>query len=36
MDKVTAKLNVLKHIPQLSKIDSEMVSPADREAAKSI
>ncbi len=36
MDKAAAKLQVLKRLPQVSKIDSEMVSPGDREAAKAL
>ena len=36
LDKNAAKLQVLKRIPQLSKIDSEMVSPNERDAAKSL
>lgn len=36
IDKNMAKLQVLKRLPQLSKIDSEMVSPNERDAAKSL
>ena len=28
------RVNVLKHLPNLAKIDGKMVTPAEREAAK--
>jgi hypothetical protein len=36
LDKAAAKLQVLKRIPHVSKIDSEMVSPGEREAAAAL
>jgi dynein light chain 1, axonemal len=35
-DKAAAKLQILKRLPNLAKIDSEMVSPADRAAAAAL
>ena len=36
MDKAAAKLQVLKRVPQVAKIDNDMVSPGERDAAKAL
>lgn len=33
MSKEDARIEVLRHIPQVSKIDGDMVKPTEREAA---
>ena len=36
MEKSAAKLQVLKRLPNLAKIDNDMVSPGERDAAKAL
>lgn len=36
MEKAQAKLQVLKRLPNLAKIDNDMVSPGERDAAKAL
>ena len=33
MSKEEARIEVLRHVPQVSKIDGDMVKPTEREAA---